>query len=84
VQPVRNYYTDLSDIIWILLEILITCILYATFSCGRGQGVEMEKELIHMKVVLAVCHITCWISEYLQILQIPCTSHFGNPREKLA
>lgn len=66
VQPVRNYYADLSDIIWILLEILTTSILYATFSCGGGQGVEMKKELIHMEVLLAVCQITCWISEYLQ------------------
>lgn len=77
-----NYYIDLSDVIWILLEILATCILHATFSRGGGWGVEMEKELIHMKVLLAVCQITCWISEYLQILQITWTYPSGSPREK--
>lgn len=43
---------------------------------------EMEKELIHMKVPLSVCQITCWISEYSQMLQITRTYPSGNPREK--
>lgn len=77
-----NDYTDPSDIIWIRLEILTPHILHATFSCERVRGVEMEKELIHVKVLLAVCQIACWICEYLQILQITCTYPSGNPREK--
>lgn len=76
----RNDCTGLSDVIWILLEIVTRSNLCVTFL-WEGWWLEMGEKFVPLKLPMAACSITCCLSEYLQIFQITCTYSSGNPRE---